>query len=141
MSGEGESPRQIDCPRCAVGLVEEEIEEATITVAVERCPQCNGKLFRIRDLAKIDDIVEPRVIELRAIPRTEEQLAPLDCPICGQPMEKYRHDRDRQVVVDRCHPCRHLWLDGGELKAIQIESLPVFVTNMARYFRDLLSEE
>ena len=73
-----------------------------------------------------------------------------------KPMKKFRHPRDRQVAVDHGLECRHFWLDGGELEAIQTESLPVFVTtvfvttvfvttvfvtNMVRYFSDLLREE
>jgi uncharacterized protein len=39
-------------------------------------------------------------------------------------MEKLTSSREVRVLLDTCDECGGVWLDGGELRAIQQESLP-----------------
>jgi len=39
-------------------------------------------------------------------------------------MRKMRSAREHRVLLDACDVCGGVWLDGGELRAIQQESLP-----------------
>jgi Zn-finger nucleic acid-binding protein len=34
-------------------------------------------------------------------------------------MQKYRYGKDKNIIVDQCPQCKGLWLDNGELEAIQ----------------------
>lgn len=63
----------------------------------------------------------------------------MKCPTCTPQttLKKYEHERDQTVVVDVCPKCKGVWLDGGELKTIQVESLPVFIVNTIKYFKEL----
>lgn len=90
-------------------------------------------------MKEIDDIVEPRLFEIRRIPKRSEQYKELKCPTCipQSTLKKYEHERDQRVVMDVCPKCKGVWLDGGELKAIQVESLPVFIVNTIKYFKEL----
>ena len=38
-------------------------------------------------------------------------------------MEKIVSERDQRVVMDICHGCESVWLDRGELEAIQQKGL------------------
>src|SRR5690349_9426617 len=42
------------------------------------------------------------------------------CPLCRQSMEEIAYGESRGVRIDRCRPCGGLWLDPGELVAIQL---------------------
>lgn len=128
------------CPRCAERLTPTVLHHADVTITALRCSACDGHFFSAGDLARIDDIVEPGLIEVRRVPGRRDQRALLDCPACGSadgPMIKIAHARDRNVVTDVCGECQGTWLDGGELEAIQRESLPVFLWNTVRWLADL----
>ncbi len=128
------------CPRCKAELTGDRITEPLADFNALSCPQCRGRLLNEVQLKMIEETVEPRLLEVRRIPSPSEQHAILHCPICpeGQAMEKYEHHRDRRVIVDHCPECQAIWLDGGELRAIREESLPVFLANTVRYFIDIL---
>ena len=129
-----------ECPRCAVALTTEQFNEPQAVFAVYYCPECDGQLLSDVQLRSVEETVQPRLVELRHVPSAEEQQVPLDCPRCpgSIAMEKFRHHRDAKVVLDRCPECQSIWLDGGELEAIQEESLPVFFANTVQYFWSLL---
>lgn len=130
------------CPRCLTALAPDRIEEALTTVDALRCPDCEGRFFRQGRLEEIDDIVAPRLIEIRRIPSPSEQYVDMKCPACSPPrvMNKYEHERDQKVILDVCPECKGVWLDGGELEAIQHEALPVFIANTIRYFREIFKD-
>jgi Zn-finger nucleic acid-binding protein len=54
----------------------------------------------------------------------QDQLLPMYCPYCDlhPRMDKAEHPRDAKVIMDVCEHCSGIWLDGGELEAIQKES-------------------
>jgi len=49
--------------------------------------------------------------------------------------------RDANVVMDVCHPCAKAWLDGGEIAAIQTDSLAASVANLFRWVRAVKSKK
>ncbi len=128
------------CPRCRTSLDRRNQNEPGAELDSWICPGCDGRFLAESDLQRIEETVEPVVLELRRIPDAEDQQRILGCPVCepAEPMEKFEHHRDHRVVLDRCPSCRGVWLDGGELTAIQQESLPVFLVGSARYFLSLL---
>lgn len=64
-------------------------------------------------------------MEVRKIPVAIDQMIGLYCPACPKKvlLSKVDHPRDEHVVVDICPNCEGIWLDQGELTAIQQENI------------------
>jgi hypothetical protein len=127
----------MDCPRCATPLDQETFTEKEFSMAVEKCNSCGGHWFDSGELERIENIIEPTILDFRKIPTRKKQLQPLYCPECeGHPMmDKTDHSRDHHVIMDYCSRCNGIWLDGGELEAIQKENV---LFTVSRFFKWLL---
>ena len=91
---------------------------------VDHCESCGGVWFDKGELEQVDEILEVSVVEIRKIPHSQMQQEPLTCPACQtSTMDKIRNERDQHVVMDVCPNCKGIWLDAGELEAIQKENL------------------
>lgn len=86
-------------------------------------------------LDKIDKVMEPTFLEIRKIPREKEQLEALYCPSCtNHPrLEKAEHSRDSKVIFDYCASCKGIWLDKGELEAIQKENWMITIGKIFKW--------
>ena len=128
------------CPRCDIALTTERLLEPPADFDALRCPECSGRFLSRTQLKLVEETVEPKLLEWRRIPGSSRQNLVLACPLCPThpTMEKFEHHRDRKVILDRCPGCRGIWLDAGELKAIQEESLPLFLANTVKYFWDIM---
>lgn len=121
--------RKMNCPRCDTPLVKEKIEKyypniPTKNIEVDVCSSCTGIWFDRGELEKINHIVDPTYIEIRKIPSRDDQNISLKCPKCeNKVLDKIENERDVKVIMDVCPDCGGIWLDGGELKAIQQENL------------------
>lgn len=115
----------IDCPRCNIALHKKMIQEQNHSIEIDECSQCKGNWFDAKELQVFDQIVEPVLLEFRGIPNEYDQLTALYCPDCKEKhlLEKHEHPRDSKVIIDVCQHCKGIWLDGGELRAIQQQSL------------------
>lgn len=122
----------MDCPRCKNALTTTLLSEVNTVIELDTCDHCGGIWFDKGELARIDKIVEPQFIEIRKIPRKKDQLEALFCPSCeDHPMlEKAEHPRDKKVILDYCNACKGIWLDKGELEAIQKENWLITVGNI-----------
>jgi hypothetical protein len=49
----------------------------------------------------------------------EELERHIDCPTCGATMEVHPYYGPGNVVIDSCARCRLIWLDHGEIGAIE----------------------
>lgn len=116
----------MNCPRCKTALNIEKIKEINFTVEVDKCPSCSGIWFDESELQRLENITEITPFERRRIPSEYKQLDALYCPKCEQGgkelMKKATHPKDHKVIMDYCENCKGIWLDGGELQAIQQES-------------------
>ncbi len=112
------------CPRCQQTLATKTINDYKSPIELDCCPDCGGLWFDKDELAQIDAIIKPRLFEIRHIPQKTEQLKSLHCPSCNNSprLEKGIHPRDRKVIFDYCPYCKGIWLDKGELEAIQQEN-------------------
>lgn len=130
----------MDCPRCSTQLSVEDLKDLKISFEVDACPGCGGIWFDKGELSKIDKIMEPVVFEMRRIPNKSEQLQVLYCPSCSNHprMEKAEHPRDAKVICDYCPSCKGIWLDKGELEAIQKES---GLITIGKIFKWLIGKE
>ena len=100
---------------------------------VAGCANCGGTWMRDTDLERLSEIVEPVLFELVRVTPTGQD-APLRCPECtdSPQLRKLRSSRDERVLLDTCDACGGVWLDGGELRAIQQESLPALAAAFIR---------
>jgi Zn-finger nucleic acid-binding protein len=86
-----------------------------------KCPQCTGHWLDEDDLKRLEQVVEVKWWEFRHLPPKKVQVQPLDCPFCRPAfrLAKVQSTRDRKVIMDVCSQCHGVWLDGGELEAIE----------------------
>jgi len=114
----------MNCPRCQHTLETKHFYDCNIRIEVDQCRSCEGTWFDKNELAQIDHIIDPKLIEIRRIPNTIDQFETLRCPSCNNNprMQKAIHPRDKHVILDYCPYCKGIWLDKGELKAIQQEN-------------------
>ncbi len=121
------------CPRDGESLAVAQREESGVKFTTHGCAKCNGIWLSHERYESLKEIVEPKLIEFRELPAGEAQYAPLSCPQCEQTMRKGESERDKKVIVDACPKGHGIWLDAGELRAIQEESLPVFLANTLKW--------
>jgi Zn-finger nucleic acid-binding protein len=122
----------MDCPSCGSELMGVNYGG----VGIDHCPNCKGNLVAETQLRAIKRRREMRVTGLgvpRMRPHPEKVLR---CPRCDLEMQKspdygeeelgprddgVKHIRPSTfVVVDQCPSCKTLWLDLGELEAVQV---------------------
>lgn len=113
----------MDCPRCKLSLRENDYEG----VKVEMCDTCwgiwldKGELQEVIDARGMDFSEKERrqFTDLRGGSGARGSTEPAACPRCGQVMEPVHCDLAIHLVVDRC-PDHGMWLDTGEIKAVQV---------------------
>ncbi len=122
------------CPRCQQTLTTKTINDVNTSIEVDSCPDCGGLWFDKDELTQIDTIIEPTLVEIRHLPNKSEQFERLHCPACNNAprLEKMIHPRDRKVVMDYCPYCKGIWLDKGELEAIQKENWLITIAKVIR---------
>lgn len=130
----------MNCPRCSSVLLNESIPDLSGNIEVLKCGSCRGIWLDGQKLARLGKVVEPTMLEIRHIPGRKEQFKTLTCPACGTShvMQKAEHPRDARVIMDFCINCSGIWLDGGELEAIQKES---WTSTLGKIFRWVRGEE
>jgi Zn-finger nucleic acid-binding protein len=98
---------------------------------------CRGMWFDEDELSHFDNVTELVILELRRIPGRDAQSVELKCPKCrdGTVMEKVESHADRHVVMNLCPICKGVWLDGGELRAIQQEGVLSALVKLRQWLR------
>lgn len=129
--------RDVKCPRCQTPLQPSRRESGDTTVDGLQCPECTGHWLELDELRAVEQVVDVRLIEWHRLPGVETQGRILFCPRCsGQhPMEKVISRRDQRVVMDVCDRCNGVWLDYGELEAIQQKSLFAALADVVSFLR------
>ncbi len=114
----------MNCPRCKTVLSVKIVKELQVTLEVDQCENCGGTWFDQGEIRPIDLVVEPVLWEKRNIPTKSSQLLGLHCPKCEEKplLDKIPHPRDHKVIIDQCSHCSGVWLDKGEIEAIQKEN-------------------
>ena len=125
------------CPRCRAPLAPARHNAGGIALDLERCGECTGSWVEGNDLKAIEQVVDVRLIEWRHLPGDETQERILFCPRCpgAKPMEKILSPRDDRVVMDTCTECNGVWLDYGELEAIQQKGLLAALADVFAFVR------
>jgi uncharacterized protein len=126
----------MNCPRCAVPLKDVTAELNLFDVHGLGCAQCRGHWLEQKELNQLQQVVDVRWLELRHLPPADLQAELLTCPRCtpARHLNKMQSDRDRKVVLDVCAHCHGVWLDGGELRAIQEKGVGAALLDAVRFF-------
>ncbi len=99
-------------------------------IVVERCAACGGTWLDAGELERIEETREKdHREELSAIPpdivrsmeMARQQAAPdRACPKCARVMERREYGYCSRILIDTCPSCRGVWLDKGELAALEV---------------------
>ena len=99
-------------------------------IDIDKCPECGGIWLDHKELERIQDTREHDYSdEIKQIPNLVNQAYAMalarskptvQCPSCGQEMERREHGSCSQVMIDVCSSCRGIWLDNGEINALEI---------------------
>lgn len=116
----------MNCPQCAIPLHGDAYERQPVS----RCPRCDGTwlakgdLERIQEAHLVDHSVQHRLgtdtVERSVDMARQRALPPRTCPKCGDPMERREYGLASQVLIDACPHGDGLWLDAGELEAVEL---------------------
>ncbi|NIM06172.1 MAG: hypothetical protein GTN65_11300 [Armatimonadetes bacterium] len=117
----------MECPRDGGKLFPQAYEG---DVFVDACPKCKGVFLDRGELQKIEaehkhdysemmsrmpDLVAP------AYERARQRAEPEPfCPKCGAEMETREYAYCSQVMINKCVKCGGIWLDRGEVEALEI---------------------
>lgn len=113
------------CPRDGSPLATEKYEA---NVEVDSCPTCQGVWLDKGELEQIQAATErdyTRELEERpdtvatSLDATRMNAAPIDCPRCSARMEAREYAYCSQVIIDACPEGCGIWLDAGELEALE----------------------
>ena len=124
-------------------------------IQVDECGKCHGIWLDAGELQRIESTKERDYSEeLKRIPdpvarayemarqRSEKERA---CPSCGKTLERREYGYCSRITVDSCPGCNGIWLDRGELSALEVffegarESAKTGDERVARgFFRSLL---
>ena len=99
-------------------------------IEINECPQCggiwldHGELEQIQSTIENDysDKIQKEVNRGAQAFHMKKQLEEdrLTCPNCDEIMSKKEHGFTSQVIIDYCPYCRGIWLDKGELEALEV---------------------
>lgn len=117
----------MQCPRDQSELRSERYEGE---VRVDACPACSGIWLEKRELEQIEEAHEHKYsAELAQMVdlgynayelAKQRELGPIHCPRCKAEMESREYARCSQVLIDVCPSCHGIWLDRGELEALEL---------------------
>lgn len=107
-------------------------------VEIEHCPACGGIYLDHRELETIQIKAREYTSRYQAPPAEQrvwarahaqarpflasdqaEEPKPLLCPACGGEMAERDWGFSSEVTIDTCLECRGVWLDFGELEALE----------------------
>lgn len=113
----------MDCPYDHISLNPKRLES---DVDVEICPVCGGIWLTEGEIAALQSAHahdpqegEPDPIRAAYELAREEQRRPGPCPVCGDELISREYAYTSQILVDACPRGHGLWLNRGELEALE----------------------
>jgi Zn-finger nucleic acid-binding protein len=114
------------CPRDYTEL-ENQVHSALMLF--DYCPKCKGVFLTPEELHSIENSKDSDTFkDLSTMPEFWNQEMDVDahksfesikCPSCNVEMTTKEYGFTSRIIVDTCPQCRSVWLDRGELKAIE----------------------
>ncbi len=115
------------CP-CDNAALESQVYEGDVKVDV--CPSCQGMWLDKGELEQIEEIQERDYSEeLKRLPdligsayemARQKMLPVICCPKCGAEMSNHEYAYCSQIMIDVCPKCEGIWLNKGEIEALEI---------------------
>lgn len=116
---------ELQCPRDQTPLAAKKYEA---DIEVDTCPTCEGTWLDAGELEEIQSTIEkdysgalerPPAARAASQVRLESSRGTIACPKCGAEMEKREHGYASQIMIDACTDGCGIWLDKGELTALE----------------------
>ena len=111
---------RLQCPKCKHGM-----EEVSYRgVVVDRCTQCKGLWFDGDEAQRLKRISGSEALDTgsTSIGRQFDRVEDINCPRCGDTMEKTWHWKQTHIWYEICR--KHgIFLDAGEFRDFKSESL------------------
>lgn len=108
------------CPRDGTELIQQRHEAQ---IDVNQCPTCQGFWLDKGELETIQERAaryQSRDLdEDVALDASPQLVQPIRCPKCGGEMERREHGYCSRVYIDTCIEGCGVWLDTGELAALE----------------------
>ncbi len=113
------------CPNDQADLRHQQYEGE---IDIDRCPSCRGVWLDHGELRKAQENLSEdhsaRLAEIGSAARAYEfarqkAKVPGACPRCGCGLIQEEYAYCSQILVDRCADCLGIWLDAGELQALE----------------------
>ena len=107
------------CPRCRIGLNETHVGELT----VDGCVGCGGVWFDAKELNAVaaHGSGNLKTLEQQYWPSVAgvEKAQQATCPNCEIALTTFEFPHSPGIPLDGCMQCKGIWVDDGELAAIQ----------------------
>lgn len=107
------------CPRCSQTLQITRMGN----VEVDGCPGCGGVWFDDKELTAVAQThaVQLGVLEDRfqAGQPAGGRRGTMQCPTCQHALAEFEFKHSPGIKLDACQQCKGIWVDDGELRAIQ----------------------
>ena len=97
---------------------------------VDLCPNCKGMFLEAGELEEIQESQENDYSEeLKKMPdliagayhmAKEKKRKAVTCPSCSGETERKEYGYCSQIMIDKCLSCHGVWLDQGEIEALEI---------------------
>jgi len=100
----------MNCPKCTSVLREMRLEE----VDFDYCLSCKGIWFDKDEMAAMAEMAAD-------LPKVDPHATKTNfvCPRCGKGLEEMKFMAGAELRIDRCPGCHGIWLDKGEMKAVE----------------------
>jgi Zn-finger nucleic acid-binding protein len=112
--------RTLNCPRCSEPMQTRTVGTGTGVVLIDICdPGCAGIWLDEQDMSAGLDVTDDLQQAVLSPCRTPDCGQPAPCPICQEPMQRYRWNYTSPVVLDQCPAGHGTWIDAGEVQAME----------------------
>ena len=109
----------LKCPKCELG---ELIPQAHDGVTIDVCTKCSGIWLHKGELNKMAHPHEGDLEYCSTEHIAEDRISDCNCPQCKDvKLKKVNFVSYSDIVLEYCSKCEGIWLDRGELDAINAE--------------------
>lgn len=112
--------RTLICPRCNELLQTRAVTAGSTVVFIDACTGgCAGIWLDDQDMHSGLDVTDDLQQVVLTPCKTPDCGPPAPCPICQEPMLRYRWNYTSPVTLDQCANGHGTWIDGGEVLAME----------------------